>query len=352
MSELRYDALQKRWVIIATERQHRPHDFRPEPVQIHNHDECPFCPGHEHMTPPEIASIRPDGSKSNRPGWTVRVTQNKFPALHLFEVNWELGAEGFYETIPGYGVHEVIIEGPDHDKSFVDLSLEMIFDILRMYRYRLDVHMQDRLIKYALVFKNHGSRAGASLVHPHSQIIGTPVTPRNIRMELMSTLRHFAETNRCLVCDMVKRERNDNLRVIYDDGAIVAFCNYAARFPFEFIIISAKHEPFYHRESDRTLRALAKCLREMLTRLKIALNDPPFNFILHSGPNINAEPIFPGFWKTIEQDYHWHIEVIPRLVRTAGFEWGSGLHINPMPPETAAQFLREVVLTKRAVQTS
>jgi len=344
VSELRYDALQKRWVIIASERQHRPQDFQSDQNIKRSKDDCPFCPGREDQTPPEITAIRPDGSKPDTPGWRVRVTQNMYPALRLFDVEWELGAEGFYEAIPGYGIHEVIIEGPDHDKDFVDLPYELAVDILRIYRNRLGAHMEDLRLKYSLIFKNHGQTAGASLVHPHSQIIATPVTPRTIRMELMATLKHFAETDRCMICDMVERERSDEKRVIYDDGTIIAFTNYAGRFPFEMFVTSVRHETFFHRESDRTLQSLARCLKDILMRLKVVLNDPPYNYILHSGPNPNAEPIFPGFWKTLEQDYHWHIEIIPRLVKTAGFEWGSGLHINPMPPERAAEFLRRVDL--------
>ena len=344
MSELRYDQLQRRWVIIATERQHRPQDFAKQHEIQRSKDSCPFCPGHEEQTPPELDAIRPDGSEPNGSGWRIRVTENKFPALRIFETEWEPGAEGFYELMPGYGAHEVVIEGEDHDQGMADHPVDLIFDALKMYRKRLSLHMQDNKLKYTLIFKNHRATAGASLAHPHSQIIGIPVTPRTIRIELMASLLHFSETGSCLVCDMIERERTDHDRMLYDDGIVTAFNSFASRFPFEMFITPVKHATFFDKESDETLYHLAKCMKDVLSRLKAVLNDPPFNFILHSGPNTEAKPIFPGFWKTLEDDYHWHIEVIPRLVKTAGFEWGSGLHINPMPPEEAAHFLRDIKL--------
>ncbi len=344
MSELRYDALQRRWVIIATEREHRPQDFYTHQDIKPSGGDCPFCPGNEDQTPPEITAIRPEGSKSNDSDWHVRVTQNKYPALQLGEIDWELGEERLYERTPGHGVHEVIIEGQDHNKSMDEFSPELIFDIMKMYRNRLSVHMQNLYLKYTLIFKNHGVKAGASLVHPHSQLIATPVTPRTIRIELMSTLRYFAETGNCMICDMIERERVENSRVVYDDGVIVAFNSFAARFPFELLVVPVKHSTFFEHEDDRTLRHLGICLKDILGRLRKALNDPPYNYMLHSGPNTEAKPIFPGFWSTLEKDFHWHIEIIPRLVRTAGFEWGSGLHINPVPPERATAFLNEIEL--------
>ncbi|HHE46626.1 MAG TPA: galactose-1-phosphate uridylyltransferase, partial [Bacteroidetes bacterium] len=277
VSSLRYDALQKRWVIIATERQHRPQDFGAGQSITVSREHCPFCAGREQQTPPEIAAIRPLHSEPDTPGWRVRVIENKYPALRISNAVWELGAEGFYETIPGYGAHEVIIEGPDHDKSFIDLPSDLAFDILSMYRERLNVHMDDLRLKYTLIFKNHGATAGASLLHPHSQIIATPVTPRTIRMELMSTLKHFAETNRCMICDMVQKERDEGERIIYDDGTIVAFANYAARFPYELFIAPARHETFYNRENDHTLHCLVNCLKDVLGRLRTLLSDPPYN---------------------------------------------------------------------------
>ena len=340
MSELRYDALHRRWVIITTERGHQPHEFYPHHEQVKSDNECPFCPGREDLTPEEIVAVRPDGSKPNSPDWRVRVTQNISPVLDICEITWKPGAEGFYEQLPGFGVHEIIIEGPDHHKSMDEFAPDLIFDVLDMYRNRLAFHIENLNLKYTLIFKNHGTTAGASLTHQHSEVIGSPITPRTMRIELMSTLRYYAETGNCMICDTIERERREDKRLIYDDGTIVVFNSFAARFPFEFIIAPVSHSAYYFREDDKTIHCLATALRSLLGQMKTALEDPPFNYMVHSGPNTEAAPIFPGYWKTLEDDFHWHIEVIPQVVRTAGFEWGGGLPINPVTPEDAVSFLK------------
>jgi len=340
LSELRYDALHRRWVIITTERNHRPREFYPHREQVWSDDECPFCPGRENQTPNEIVAVRPDGSKPNSPDWRIRVTQKKLPALDTCEITWKPGAEGFYELLPGFGVHEIIIEGPDHNMSMHEFPPDLIFDVLDMYRNRLAFHIENLNLKYTLIFKNHGSTTGVSLAHPHSQVIGSPITPRSMRIELMSTLRYYAETGNCMICDMIERERREDKRLIYDDGTIVVFNSFAARFPYEFIIAPVQHSAYYFREDDKTLHCLAAAMRNILQLLKTTLNDPPFNYMVHSGPNTEAAPIFPGYWKTLENDFHWHIEIIPQIVQTAGFEWGGGLPINPVSPEDAVSFLK------------
>jgi UDPglucose--hexose-1-phosphate uridylyltransferase len=341
LSELRYDPLQRRWVIIASERQHRPDDFiHPQKISS-NSDNCPFCYGNEHMTPPEICAVRRDNSNPDTPGWQVRVTHNKFPALSLGDIEHDLQPYGVYGRSEGLGTHEVIIEGADHNLAMADFSEELTFDILTMYRKRLSELRNDKRLKYILIFKNHGSTAGASLLHPHSQIIATPIIPRTVQIELLSTRSFYGERHSCMICEMIKQEKTEKIRTVYDDGTIIAFNTYASRFPFELFIAPVKHNVYFHREDDSTLRRLAACLSDVLKRLKKALDDPPFNYILHTSPNKEAGTAYPGFWNTLDDDYHWHIEIIPRLVKTAGFEWGSGLHINPLPPEKAADFLRE-----------
>jgi len=341
LSELRYDPLQRRWVIIASERQRRPHDFINPTKVSSNSDNCPFCYGNEHMTPPEICSIRHDGSEPNMPGWAVRATQNKFPVLSLGDSEHDLQANGVYGRSDGLGTHEVIIEGPNHNLAMADFPKYLTFDILKMYRNRLTELKNDNRLKYILIFKNHGSTAGASLIHPHSQIIATPIIPRTVQIELLSSRSFYGERHACLICEMIKQEQTEGVRTVYDDGTIIAFNTYASRFPFELFIAPVKHQAYFHKEHNNTLKKLAACLSDVLKRLKEALDDPPFNYILHTSPNKEAGSEYPGFWNTLDEDYHWHIEIIPRLVKTAGFEWGSGLHINPMPPERAAEFLRE-----------
>lgn len=344
MSELRHDPLQRRWVIIASERMQRPKDFIVQREKKKSSEGCPFCPGHEDMTPPEIIAIRNDHSEPDTPGWRVRVTQNKFPALKLTDnPAWKPNDE-FYESTPGLGTHEVIIEGTQHNNCLADSHPDFIFEILCMYRSRLVTLMNDNRLKYALIFKNHGSTAGASLAHPHSQIIAMPIVPRTVEIELLASERHYDQQRTCLICDMIKNERKSGSRVIFLDEAMIAFNSYAARFPFEMFVAPLDHHHDFSHASDYQLRHLAECLGDVLSRLKYALDDPPFNYILHTSPNLNFDESYRDGSDRLDLYYHWHLEIIPRLTRTAGFEWGSGLHINPMPPERAAEFLRSVEL--------
>ncbi|MDP8238981.1 MAG: hypothetical protein P9X24_07815 [Candidatus Hatepunaea meridiana] len=340
MSELRYDALQRKWVIIVPDHQQRLQDFYARREKTISIEDCSFCPDNENRTPPEIAAIRSDDSLPNDPDWRVRVIPNVTAALEECTITWEPGTEGFYECIPGYGFHEIIIEGQDHNKDMASFPLDLTLNVLQMYRDRLSTHLENSNIKYVLIHKNHNITAH----HPQSHVIATPITPRIVRIELMSTLRYHAETGNCMICDMVDRERNDDSRIIYDDGNFVAFNSFAPCFPIELIITPVKHEAYYNHEDDQTLEHLARCLKDVLSRLKIALDDPAYILILHSAPNIEAPPIYPGYWKTLGEDFHWHIEIIPRLTEQKNLEWGSGLHINPISPETAASSLREVSL--------
>ena len=334
-SQYRYDILQKRWVIIASERGRRPKDFTIPREEVDS-SFCPFCPGHEEKTPPEITALR-EGGRSNGPGWKARVVPNKFPALRI-EGAPEREADGIYDRMNGIGAHEVVIETPDHRSSMV----EEILPTLKLYRERLTDLMRDSRLKYILIFKNSGAAAGASLSHPHSQIIATTVTPRAVALELNSCREHHHIKERCLVCDIIKQETAARDRLVSIDDRFIAFCPYASRFPFEIFIAPRFHQHDFSRCSDHDLRGLAAVLRDVLSRLRDALDDPPFNYILHTSPNANVHPRRAHYWDTIEFDFHWHLEVFPRLTRVAGFEWGSGFYINPTPPEDAAKYLRSI----------
>ena len=344
-SQYRYDILQRRWVIIATERGKRPQDFALMREAEEDNDQskmfCPFCPGHEDKTPPEISAVRDPGSKANTSGWKVRVVPNKFPALRI-EGSPEREAEGIYDRISGLGAHEVIIETPEHNQKMSDREVEHIALTLQVYRERLSDLMQDSRLKYMLIFKNSGAAAGASLSHPHSQIIATTVTPRTVALELNACREHHQVKERCLVCDIIKQETATRDRLIAIDDRFIAFCPYASRFPFEVCIAPRFHQHDYSRTSFEDLRGLAIILRDVLSRLRAALSDPPFNFILHTSPNANVHPRRAHYWDTIEFDFHWHFELFPQLTRVAGFEWGTGFYINPTMPEDAARYLREI----------
>ncbi|NOZ02069.1 MAG: galactose-1-phosphate uridylyltransferase [Deltaproteobacteria bacterium] len=340
MPELRHDPIQKRWVIVATERARRPSDFKIERDNKGNGN-CPFCFGHEGTTPPEIRAFRDPSTEPNTEGWKVRVVPNKFPALRI-EGDAERAARGQYDRMNGIGAHEVIIETPHHDKDLADLPVEDVALVLQMYRERLLDLQNDPRFRYILVFRNRGSSAGASLSHPHSQLIATPITPRTVAIELESARDHFSLKERCIFCDIIAQELEQHSRVVAADEDFVSWCPYASRFPFEVTLAPRVHSHDFGTMDNEMTMKMARHLREVLRRIKHSLDDPPYNYMLHTAPAYHLKPRRPGYWATIEVDWHWHLEILPRLTKTAGFEWGTGFYINPTPPEDAARFLREV----------
>ena len=340
MPELRHDPIQKRWVIIATERGRRPSDFlvNNEKPQM---SFCPFCEGNEDKTPPEVYAIRSDNSAPNTPGWEVRVVSNKFPAL-VIEGELNRQGLGIYDQMNGVGAHEVVIESPNHDTDLADQPVEQLAKIFKVYRERLVDLQRDLRFRYVLIFKNYGLTAGASLSHPHTQLIATPITPRTVAIELDSAREHYAIKERCLFCDIISQELDQSFRVVSSEEGYLVGTPYASRFPFELLVTPIEHHHDFGQLSDEDIHRLAIVMKKTLLRLKQALNDPPYNFIVHTSPNLLARGRRVGHWQTIAYDYHWHIEIIPRLTRMAGFEWGTGFYINPTPPEDAARFLREI----------
>jgi UDPglucose--hexose-1-phosphate uridylyltransferase len=333
MPELRKDPIVGRWVIIATERARRPHDFKVE-RELPKSGVCPFCPGHEDKTPPEILAYRPaDGpaARANAPGWSLRVFANKFPAL-MVEGNLDREGDGVYDKMRGVGAHEVIVETPDHNKSFSQLSESEIEGVLEGYRARMVDLKRDLRMRYVMVFKNHGSVAGASLEHTHSQLIALPIVPKNVHEEMKGALDYYNYKERCVFCDIVRQEVQEKTRLVYENAAFVVVEPYAPKFPFETWVLPRAHRSSFEATPKPEFSLLANALRVALRKLHFALDDPPYNFILHTAPFTEADT----------PHYHWHIEIMPTLTHVAGFEWGSGFYINPTPPEEAAQFLREI----------
>ncbi len=338
MSEIRYDPLQDRWVIIAPDRSARPSDYG-EATGAGSMDPCPFCPGKEHLTPPELWAIREPGSHPNGPGWSVRVIPNLFPALSRENG----GAEsriGILRGRGGYGAHEVIIESPRHGDGLADLSRQHLAGVLAAFRIRLRVLQQDPRLKYALIFKNHRDRAGASLAHPHSQLIATPVIPQSIRRKLEAARRHLHRTGRCLVCSLLQAERDRKIRVIREEAGFIALSPHAARFPFEIFIAPVAHAHDFSVATDRQLENLAEVLQDMLQRLRRAADDPPYNFFLNTSPFSSLSLRGKDASRRRAPVFHWHLEILPRQTAVAGFEWGSGFHINTASPEDCAERLR------------
>jgi UDPglucose--hexose-1-phosphate uridylyltransferase len=340
MPELRHDPIQRRWVIIASERGRRPEDFA-HPQDTTPVGFCPFCEGNESKTPPEIIAVRHNGSAPNQPGWQVRVVPNKFPALRI-EGGLDRKGFGVHDRMNGVGAHEVIIETPQHDVNMSDMPVEAIERVLWVYRERLIDLSRDQRFKYILIFKNYGAAAGASLSHPHSQLIATPVTPLTLAGELTSAKEHYHDKERCLFCDMIQQELESGERIVLCNDQFVALTPFASRFPFEIFLAPRYHHHSYAEITDGMIHHLALALKEVLLRTKKCLNNPPYNFLIHTIPNVRARPKRTSYWDTIEVDYHWHIEIMPRLTGIAGFEWGTGFYINPTAPEEAAKYLREV----------
>ena len=333
MPELRKDPIIGRWVIISTERGKRPTDFVRESVQIKGTGFCPFCPGNESKTPPEVLVYGRNGGGANTPGWSVRVVPNKFPALGI-EGDLDRQGEGLFDRMNGVGAHEVIVETPEHQSTLAMISEKSIENVLWAFRDRMLDLKNDRRFRYILIFKNHGEAAGASLEHTHSQLIALPIVPKRVREEVDSGKRYFNEKERCIFCDMIRQERQAGTRVITENEHFLALAPYAPRFPFETWILPRQHSSSFENNQSPIYASLARMMKECLTRLDKVLDLPAYNFVIHTSP-IGEE---------INDHFHWHIEMMPKLTKVAGFEWGTGFYICPTPPEEAARFLREVQL--------
>jgi len=343
LSEFRWDPLKGTWVIIENQRVRHPGEFLID-RQKSSITICPFCPGQEGKTPPEVYALRPGDTAANGPGWQVRVVPNKFPVLRI-EGQLNQQSDGLYKSMHGIGAHEVIIETVDHKRSLAQLDIVETTSVLQAYRARLLDLRKDPRFRYLQIFKNHGVEAGAPLPHSHSQLMAIPITPPVTRSELNTCREHFRNSGRCLVCDLLAREIADGQRIVYNDGRFLILAPYASCFPFELRLFPLQHNHDFALQNDSELADCARALQEMLRRLHRLLGDPPYNFILHTAPPVHAQFSKPGYWETLPRDYHWHIELVPRLSQIAGFEWGSGVFINPLAPEDAARYLREIDLS-------
>lgn len=332
MGELRRDPITGRWVIIEIDKVKNPADYESEP-HARKGGICPFCPGNEHMTPPEISAHREGEVKPDSPGWQTRVIPNKFPALRV-EGDIDRVGMGIYDMMNGIGAHEVIIENPDHNRELCDLMDHEVEKVIWAYRNRSLDLKGDKRFKYILIFKNYGASAGATLEHPHSQLIALPIIPKRVVEELSWAERYYEYRGRCVFCDMIHQEIEDRERIIAENKSFIAFAPFVSRFPFEFSIFPKIHSAEFSYIQKEEVVDFARILRETLLRMKLALKDTSYNFIIHTSPMDSRE----------RADFHWHIEVMPRLGRTAGFEWGTGFYLNQTPPEIAAWALREVSL--------
>ncbi len=335
MSELRKDPVIGRWVIISGERGRRPSDF-PAPVRRASGRVCPFCPGNEALTPPEILAIRAEGTASNTPGWRVRAISNKYPAL---TIHGELNREGvgIFDKMNGVGAHEVVIETAEHNEDLADMTVERVAEVLSVCQERVIDLERDPRFRFIMLFKNNGASAGASLEHSHMQLIATPVVPKRVIEELDGSRRYYDYKERCIFCDIVRQELKAHERVVDETPGFVTISPFAARFPYETWVLPRSHQPSFRDMSAAQRAELALILSRILRRLKYGLNDPDYNLMLHTTPVGNEH----------DRAYHWHIELMPKLTHVAGFEWGTGFYINPTAPEEAAEYLRSVPIERR-----
>ena len=328
MSELRLNLITREWVIIATERAKRPEEFRKLKNKRHLPtylDSCPFCPGNEQRTPDEIMRIPDNGD------WKVRVTPNKFAALSS-TISRERKNEGGRHLITGFGRHEVIIESPVHNMFIANMPVDDIANIISTYRERFIRIYEDPGIEHVIIFKNYGESAGTSLLHPHSQIIGTPVTPLQVRHRIEEGMRYFDNTGGCLMCTLVDDEISDGRRVVLDTGHFVTLVPFAALSPFHTWIFPKRHCATFSSIDEEEVTDLAFHLKTILQKFYTGLEDPDFNYIIRS-----ENP------KECKSEYfHWYMSIVPRLTQTAGFELGSGMYINTSIPEENAEFLRNI----------
>jgi len=342
MPELRKDPIVGRWVIIATERARRPGTFL-NPTDHGVEDEnCPFCvSGHTSETK-EVYALREEGLNVNGADWKVCVLESGTPTLKEGEAS-NRETSGLYTRAHGHGAHEVVVETPEHIGNMADLSCEQIRLVIDTYRQRINEFEKDSDFKYVIPYKNYGWASGCRRInHSRSQIIAMPVHPLRVKEKLVGAKNYFDEHQSCLFCDLIAQEKKDGTRIVSQNDHFIAMAPFEARFPFELWILPKDHHCEFAKGVVGHEDDLAKMLKDILSRLKIGLDDPAYNYVIHSAP-FQKNPSETK-WRTIEQDYHWHIEVMPRLTRVAGFEKGTGFYICPIPPEEAAEYLRGVPL--------
>ena len=333
MSTLRQDSTTNEWVILAPQRSGRPH--RSEPTtrpELPEHDpSCPFCPGNEDRTPPEIARSPADGA------WALRAFPNLYAALEAGDDDARSGSQPFRE-MAGIGSHEVIVESPRHDDRLDEMAPDAVAGVLQLWRSRYRALTERTLIKAVVIFKNFGERAGTSLVHPHSQIVATPVVPPDALRRHAVAVRHYDDTGRCVYEDLREAEIADGRRMIAEREHFVALAPFAAGSPHEAWIMPRRREPSFGRLGDAELPDLAELVRDLLGALREVAGDPDFNLLVQSSPA--HEENAPYFL--------WHLRLLPRISTHAGFELGSGMSINTVAPEDSAAQLRTAMRKRKA----
>jgi len=328
MSEIRLNPITREWVIIAKEKGKKPEDFiivkenRKPPEFLKT---CPFCPGNETVTPKETFKI------CDEKGWKIRVVPNKFAMLSN-EGERARSHTGLHKNVNGVGTHEVIIETPIHNLTTATMPLEQLKEVIQVYKDRFLEIYRDQRVEHVILFKNSGAASGTTIEHPHSQVVGIPVMPLHIRSRIENAMRFFDDTGECLMCRMIKDELNEGTRIVMDTKHFTAFVPYAALSPFHTWIFPKKHSGFFADMQSDEIWDIASNLKSIMARLYHGLNNPDFNYVVMSG---NPSDVNSGF-------IHWYLSIVPRMAMASGFELGSGMYINPLIPERAAEYLRNV----------
>jgi UDPglucose--hexose-1-phosphate uridylyltransferase len=325
MSELRKDPLLNRWIVIAPERAPLRSEFRL--AEVVEAAPCPFCPGHEHLTPTDIRR----SADTSGQGWSLRVVPNRVPLLRV-EGDLHRRQDGPLEAIAGIGAHEVIIESPDHAADLGDLSEQQVEGVLWAWSERLRDLSQDIRLLTGLIFRNRGAAAGARLAHPHSQLIALPIVPPRVSAELTGAAAYFQAQRRCGYCDLIQRELPSGPRLVLQNERAVAVAPWASRVPFETLVLPRTHGASFESEPREVIAGVAALLRRVVRRLMVALERPAWTLVLHTAPLRDPRV----------GHYHWHLEIAPVFAQPGGFESGSGCHVNPVPPEEAAAVLRKL----------
>ncbi|MEM3341805.1 MAG: galactose-1-phosphate uridylyltransferase [Thermoplasmata archaeon] len=340
MSELRLDPVTNEWVIIAPERGVRPHEGSdtekiPTGGEVKKKDEkegerlekrCPFCPGDEENTGLELERINDEDGK-----WLVRVVCNKYPNLRP-EGTVLRRREGIFAGMDGYGRAEVVIESPIHEQNMAQMSENHILQIFRVYKLRYLAALKDEKINLITIFRNKGNKAGASLMHPHSQIISQPIVPKHIRQKIQASVEYYDNEGECIFCRVMEEEKKAGKRMVLETEYFSAFCPWASKYPYEILILPKRHNSAFSSINDREISDIAGLLKRLLNVFCTLLKDPDYNLIIHSAPREEDPAAY----------YHWHIAILPRIATTAGFEIGSGTYVSIVSPETAAAKLSEV----------
>jgi UDPglucose--hexose-1-phosphate uridylyltransferase len=331
MHELRKDPLFTRWVAVL-ERSRRPEDYKPVQEE-RTEGPCALCAGHEEEAPPEVEAV----GRAGNPGWSVRVVE---APERVLLTGGDLGRKGvgMYDKMNSVGADEIIVESPEHGKRPEDLGPGHFGKVLETYRSRAAAIKEDARMRYVLICMNSGPQAGARYSHPHSRVIATPVIPFRVKTELDGAKEYYSYKERCLFCDIMDEEQRAAERMVRESEHFIAFCPFAPKFPFEFWVMPKRHSCAFEEIAPGEVEDLGRMMTALLKRMREVLREPPFSYVIHTAPNMVPKR---DQWHTLGDDFHWHIEVMPKLVRTSGVEAGSGFYVLGTSPEDAAKYLRE-----------